>query len=188
MVTPPDEGYRYVARNFLKTKETIVKLFRPVAPLLASTIVLSSLLTTPVFGADAADEPTTLNASDIKWGPAPPALPKGAKAAVLFGDPDKAGPFVIRLSAPAGYKIPPHRHSRDENLTVISGTFYLGAGDKMDASTVHAVKAGGFHHLPAKAHHYAFGKGPTIVQVNGEGPFDITYINPDDDPRNAPKK
>jgi mannose-6-phosphate isomerase-like protein (cupin superfamily) len=129
-----------------------------------------------------------LNPNDIKWGPAPASLPKGAKVAVLHGDPGKSGPFVLRLKAPAGYKIPPHWHTQSEQLTIISGTFYLGSGDKQNASEAHAVKAGGFHYLPAKAHHYAYTKGPTVIQVNGEGPFDLNYINADDDPQKTAKK
>ncbi len=62
---------------------------------------------------------------EMKWGDAPPALPKGAKAAVLQGDPTKAGQFVLRLHAPSGYKVPPHMHSIIENVTVIKGTLML---------------------------------------------------------------
>jgi hypothetical protein len=36
-------------------------------------------------------------------------------------------------------------------------------------------------------HHFAFSKAPSVVQLNGEGPFDITYINPSDDPQKAAK-
>lgn len=129
-----------------------------------------------------------INNSDVKWGPAPPSLPKGARLAVLYGDPGKSGPFTIRLKAPAGYRIAPHFHSQAEQLTVVSGALYLGMGDKMDKSQSHALGAGGFHYLPAKAHHYAFTKGPTIVQISGEGPFDIVYINPADDPEKKAKK
>jgi hypothetical protein len=165
-----------------------MQLFHRIFRLLALTIVMSSLPSMSVFGADAADNPVFLNPGDIKWGAPPPSLPKGAKFAVLSGDPGKAGPFVVRLKAPAGYKIPPHWHTQSEDLTIISGTFYLGSGDKPDPGSAHAMKAGGFHHLPAKAHHYAYTNGPTVVQVNGEGPFDINYINPDDDPQKTAKK
>jgi hypothetical protein len=54
-----------------------------------------------------------VNPADMKWGPAPPSIPKGAKLTVLQGNPGAAGPFVIRLSVPAGYKIPPHWHSQE---------------------------------------------------------------------------
>jgi anti-sigma factor ChrR (cupin superfamily) len=79
-----------------------------------------------------ADDHVFMNPSDIKFGPAPPNLPKGALIAVLYGDPGKPGPVVMRLKAPAGAKIAPHWHSTTENLTVISGELFLGDGDTMD--------------------------------------------------------
>ena len=102
--------------------------------------------------------------------------------AVLQGDPSKAGTFTIRLKAPANYKVPAHWHSTDESVTVISGTLYMGNGDKLDTAKAQAVKAGGFMHVPAKAHHYAFAKVPTVIQVTAEGPFDINWIDPKDEP------
>jgi len=136
-----------------------------------------------------------MNPGEIKWGDAPPNLPKGARMAVLSGDPGKEGYWCGRLKIPSGYKIAAHWHSTDEDLTVIQGTFYLGEGDKLDMKNAHAIKTGGFHHLPAKTHHYAWAKGETVVQINAKGPFDLVYINPDDDPSKkaaapaaAPKK
>lgn len=160
--------------------QTSVRSFVPV--LLSLGLVLS------VQAAAADVEPMYVNPADLKWGPAPPTLPKGAKAAVLFGDPTKSGPFVIRLSAPAGYKIPPHWHSQTENLTIISGALYLGEGDKWDNAHAHALKPGGYHYLPAKAHHYAFTKAATVVQIHGDGPFDINYVNEKDDPQKVARK
>jgi len=142
----------------------------------------ATILAAPALAADAG---MYMNPTDLKWGDAPPNLPKGAKIAVLSGDPGKPGPFVGRLMVPANYKIPPHYHSTDEDLTVVSGTLYFAEGDKMETKGAHAIKAGGFHHLPAKTHHYAFSKAPTVVQINANGPFDIVYINPDDDPSKA---
>ncbi|HXM80677.1 MAG TPA: cupin domain-containing protein [Burkholderiales bacterium] len=154
---------------------------------LSRSISISVLATLFAAPAMAGDE-VFINKGDIKWGAAPPSLAKGAKLAVLYGDPGKSGPFTLRLMAPAGYKIAPHLHSQAEHLTVVSGTFYLGTGDKMDKSHAHALSSGGYHYLPAKAHHYAFTKAATIVQVSGEGPFDIVYLNPADNPEKAAKK
>src|SRR5215813_9638193 len=66
---------------------------------------------------------TMITPNDVKWGPAPPALPAGAQIAVLSGDPSKAEPFTIRRKAPDGYKIMLHWHPTDENVTVLEGTF-----------------------------------------------------------------
>jgi anti-sigma factor ChrR (cupin superfamily) len=122
--------------------------------------------------------------SDMNWVDAPPALPPGAKFAVLEGDPTKPGPYTIRLKAPANYKIPAHWHTKTERVTVISGTFNLGMGDKLDTTKGKTLPAGSFFVLPAKMNHFAWGDEEVVVQVNGNGPFDIHYINPADDPRN----
>jgi quercetin dioxygenase-like cupin family protein len=114
-------------------------------------------------------------------------MPKGAKIAVLQGDPSKPGPFVMRLMVPAGYKIPPHWHTQDESLTVISGTFYFGMGDKVETNEAHTLKAGSFHFLSGKDHHYLVAKSLAVIQINGSGPFDVTYVNADDDLQKAKK-
>ena len=59
-----------------------------------------------------------MNPSEIKWGDAPPVLPKGAKMAVLSGDPTKSVPYAVRLKFPANYAIPAHSHPTDENVVV----------------------------------------------------------------------
>ena len=123
----------------------------------------------------------------IKWGPAPPFFPAGAKFAVLQGDPGQAGVYTVRLEMPAGYTIKPHTHPTDENVTVISGSFMLGMGDAVDTKTAMTLPAGGFITAKAQAHHWAVAKSATVVQVHGEGPFAITYVNPKDDPRNTPR-
>jgi len=121
----------------------------------------------------------------MQWGEPPPVLAKGAKLAVLMGDPGKPGPFVMRLQAPAGYKVAPHWHSQAENVTVISGALMLGMGDKFDEKAMKTMKAGSFGSIPAKEHHFAYMKTATVIQIHGEGPFDLTYVNPEDDPQKA---
>lgn len=154
---------------------------------LTLALIACAVLAGPAQAQGASDAQAFINTKDIKWTDAPPSLPKGAKIAVLQGDPGKAGPFVMRFKAPAGYKVAPHWHSQEESVTVISGTFYLGMGDKLDTKSARALSAGGFSFMPGKVNVYAFTKVPTVVQINGNGPFDITYVNPDDDPQKAKK-
>ncbi|HEX2116770.1 MAG TPA: cupin domain-containing protein [Alphaproteobacteria bacterium] len=125
---------------------------------------------------------TVVPADQVKWGPAPPSLPPGAQVAALLGGPAKEGPFVIRLKFPAGFIIPPHRHSKDEFVTVISGGFAVTAGDKVDRS-IKPLPPASFIHLPAGMPHFAWTEVETVVQINGVGPFDVVYVNPADDPR-----
>jgi len=140
-------------------------------------------------GAAAAKKPmhVIMNEADVKWGDAPPNLPAGAKMAVLQGDPGKAGMYTIRLKAPDGYKVAAHWHPAAEHLTVISGTFNLGTGDKLHQTQTPAMAAGAFGSMPAKMHHFAWTKGETEVQVSGMGPFQIIYVNAADDPTKAKK-
>jgi hypothetical protein len=119
----------------------------------------------------------------VKWGPSPPALPAGAKAAILTGDPSKSGPYVLRVKFPDGYKVPPHWHPTDENVTVLHGTFMMGKGDKFNAGACEALPPGSFVRMPKEMRHFAWAKGETIVQVHGIGPFEINYVNAADDPR-----
>jgi quercetin dioxygenase-like cupin family protein len=127
-------------------------------------------------------------ADDVKWGPAPPALPPGAQAAVLDGDPGKTGLFVVRLKFPDGYQVAPHSHPTDEHLILVSGTLMAGLGDKVDEAAMHTMRAGGYAKMPARTNHYVRAKSETIVQITGMGPFEVTYVNPSDDPRTKTSK
>lgn len=118
----------------------------------------------------------------IKWGDPPPVFAAGAQFALLSGNPMAAGPYVVRLKLPDGYKIMPHWHPAQENVTVISGELHVAMGDKFAEAGMHALPPGGFAPIPAHAHHYAMAKGETVVQVHGMGPFKLTYVNPSDDP------
>ena len=124
-----------------------------------------------------------VNAADLKWGPAPPAFNAGAQMTVIDGDPGKPGPFVIRVKFPSGFKVMPHWHPTDESVTIISGTLAAGMGDKWDDAAMKTFTAGGFARMPRKTTHYVQAKEETIVQVHGTGPFALTYVNPNDDPR-----
>lgn len=130
----------------------------------------------------AADMSGPLQPEEIQWGAAPPVLPAGAKMAVLAGDPAGTGLVTIRLKMPAGYRIPAHWHPTDERVTVISGAVALGMGDKLDKKQSKMLKAGGYAVAPAKMHHFAWTKTGGVVEVNLMGPFQITYVNPADDP------
>lgn len=127
------------------------------------------------------------DADQVKWGPGPDGLPAGVQAAVLWGDPGKAGPFTLRLKAPAGYRVGRHWHPSDELVTVLQGDFHLDMGSGGDAHA-HDFSAGGYALLPAKMQHAASTTGGAVVQVSGIGPFQIHYVDPKDDPRTGKAK
>ena len=125
----------------------------------------------------------------LKWQPFPLGGP-GARLAVLSGDPEKSGPFVIRIRQPPGGKIAPHWHPADEHVTVVKGTVFIGMGEKLHKRGAREFAAGSYLLLPAKMPHFAWvaRKGEGIVQVHGMGPFQIVFVNPADDPRNKTGK
>src|SRR5438034_9777663 len=100
---------------------------------ISSVALISSVIAiTGLACAAMADEHAVIATQEVKWGPAPPSVPAGAQAAVLYGDPGKDGMFAFRLKMPKDYHIPPHTHPKPEIVTVLSGTARLGMGEKAD--------------------------------------------------------
>jgi len=131
-----------------------------------------------------AASPIMVAPSDIKWDKCPPAIPPGAQCAVIEGDLAAANKlFAFRVKLPDDYRIPPHFHPADEHLTVLSGVFNMGMGEKFETSAGHSMPAGSFMIMPKGRPHFAWTKGETIIQVHAIGPWGLTYVNPQDDPR-----
>jgi quercetin dioxygenase-like cupin family protein len=122
---------------------------------------------------------------DVDWKPFA-AFPPEARLAVLVGEPNKPGPYVIRVKVPSGIKLMPHKHPEDRIYTVISGVFYIGLGEAFDEErlTPHAV--GTVIVLPGDQPHFHWARsGEYVAQISGIGPLGLNYINPADDPRRS---
>jgi hypothetical protein len=136
-----------------------------------------------VMPASAATTNNAFTPDAIQYGPAPSFIPPGAQLAVLEGDPlAPSGDYTVRLKMPDRYRIAPHWHPRRENVTVISGSFKVGMGDRFDESSMMSFPAGSFAYLDPDMHHYAMANGEVVVQIHGMSPVQFNYINPDDDP------
>ena len=107
---------------------------------------------------------------------------KGVQIANLLGDPAKAETVVMRVKFPPNFKIPLHTHPVQEVITVLSGTFWDAMGDDTEKGVM--LKPGSLLILPANHTHRVWTTDEeTIIQLSYTGPFDITFINPADDPR-----
>src|SRR5438132_12749608 len=112
--------------------------------------------------------------SALTWSDfAPPGFPPGGKISVLHGDPFSPGQFVLRLKLPDGYQIPLHWHPTGDYVTVISGVFLFGMGNSLDTSTSRAFNPGDFVYIPPRQPHFARARGETVVQITGNGPFQL---------------
>jgi hypothetical protein len=149
---------------------------------LAIAVALSVLAST-AYAQHSGGAHKMVTPSDLKWA-AVPSLPPGAQISVIEGPMNEAVPFTIRLKLPKDYYvIPAHSHPAIERVTVLSGTFHMGTGDKFDKTKTHALTAGAIGIMQPGTNHYAWTAEETIVQLNGNGPWGVTYVNPADDPR-----
>ena len=128
---------------------------------------------------------SSAQAKTLRWMDGPPGLPAGAKFAVVSGDPGKEGKFTVQIKMPAGYAVPAHHHPTDERVSVLSGELRYGMGDKLDRDRAGTLNRGYHVVMQSGMNHWVFTKDPATIQVSAMGPFQITYVDPKDDPRGA---
>lgn len=126
---------------------------------------------------------TLYPAGAVEWKTGPASLPAGVQGAILEGDPTKPGLFTMRLKFPAGMRVMPHFHSETEHATVLAGTLHIGMGERFDSAATTPLPAGSYGFWLKGTRHFAWMEGETVLQVQGMGPWTITYVNPADDPR-----
>lgn len=120
---------------------------------------------------------------EIEWKPFA-AMPASVRIAVLVGEATAPDPYVMRVKVPKGVKLMPHRHPEDRVYTVISGVFYVGAGEEFDADKLQAYPPGSVIVLPGNTYHFHWARsGEYVTQVTAIGPLGLEYLDSKDDPR-----
>lgn len=95
----------------------------------------------------------------------------GAKTAVLLGDPSKEGLYIILVKWLPHRMSHPHFHPHDRFITVISGTWWVGTGNKFDPNSTVPMPAGSFVTHYGKQVHYDGAKDEEVtLEIVGEGP------------------
>jgi quercetin dioxygenase-like cupin family protein len=134
------------------------------------------------FANNAQDSGRSITPSEMQW---KPGRLQGMEYTDIIGDPTKPGPYVQRVKFSPNFTIQAHSHPEDRQYTVISGTWYVGWGDKFDETKLKALPPGSFHVEPANVSHFSTSKGePVVFQLTGTGPTATRYV----DPAHAPKK
>jgi quercetin dioxygenase-like cupin family protein len=117
--------------------------------------------------------PTRLTPDEVKW----VSQPNGNQQAVLAGNQKETGLYMYRTRFPANYRNKSHFHPDQRIVTVMSGTLYVGYGEKMDDGQMKALPAGSIFTEPPRQPHYVWAKdGEVVIQVTGYGPSGTTVI------------
>ena len=148
---------------------------------------IAALVLAMCWAAHAAEPETTIPSVPLgseKW-IVNPSVPPVMQMMMIYGAPNKPGPFIFRAKFPPGYKLPPHKHPDVRTVTVLKGTYYSAIGDTFDEAKLQAFPTGTFYFTPANTGHFSATKDEeVIIQESGEGPESgIKYVNPSDDPR-----
>jgi quercetin dioxygenase-like cupin family protein len=133
--------------------------------------------------AQAKPEPTAMTPAEMKWGAQGGLAMAGMEQVNLVGNPSKPGPYTLRLKFPPGYKLAPHMHPDHREVTILSGTWYTGYGERFDAAALKALPAGSFYTEPADIAHFVEVREPVVIQVSGTGPSGRVFVNPADNPK-----
>jgi quercetin dioxygenase-like cupin family protein len=113
--------------------------------------------------------------AELKW--EKNSTQSGPLTAVLFGDPAKPGPYIIRVRFPPNILNAPHSHPDDRFITILSGTALVGQRDKPDRQKAVKLVPGSFFTQPAKVVHYEFiGPEEVTIQVSGVGPTSADFV------------
>jgi quercetin dioxygenase-like cupin family protein len=97
------------------------------------------------------------------------------ESAVLFGDPSKPGPYVVRIKWLPGNMSRPHFHPNDRFFVVISGTWWMGTGENFDPNNTVPAPAGSYViHYAGKVHYDGAKDEEAVIQVWGMGPATST--------------
>src|SRR5215468_1433017 len=127
-------------------------------------------------------EAVAMTPSEMKWEAQGALTAAGMEQVNLVGNPSKPGPYTLRLKFPAGFKLAPHTHPDYREVTILSGTWYTGYGEKFDAALLKALPAGSFYTEPANVPHFVEVREPVTIQVSGTGPSGRKFVNPNDNP------
>jgi quercetin dioxygenase-like cupin family protein len=103
----------------------------------------------------------------------------GNLTATLAGDPGKPGLYVQMLTWKKGNNFSrPHSHPNDRFITVLSGTWWVGTGDKFDPENLTVpMKPGTFVTHFAKGVHWDGARDEdTTLLIIGEGPATGTVV------------
>ena len=144
--------------------------------LLETLIVLVAITSAQIRGQNGQKHIVGVMPAQVRWF-TPPYYNDGRQRAQLYGDSNQGGPWIDRVKIPAGDHVSAHTHPQDELVTVIDGTWYVGAGDSYDPAKLEGYPPGSFVLIPAGLPHFVAAKETAVVvQLSGTEKFRTVYV------------
>jgi anti-sigma factor ChrR (cupin superfamily) len=146
-------------------------------------LVMGVVLVGTAVAQTAAPAAVALTPVEMKWQSQGGLAAAGMEQLNLVGDPAKPGPYTLRLKFPKGMRIAPHTHPDSREVTILSGTYATGYGEKFDPAALKILPAGSFYTEPANVPHYIEIEEEVVLQVSGTGPSGRKFVDQPEGPK-----
>src|SRR5258708_4105529 len=146
-------------------------------------LVMGVVLVGTAAAQTAAPAAVALTPVEMKWQSQGGLAAAGMEQLNLVGDPAKPGPYTLRLKFPKGFRIAPHTHPDSREVTILSGTYATGYGEKFDPAALKILPAGSFYTEPANVPHYIEIEEEVVLQVSGTGPSGRKFVDRPEGPK-----
>ncbi len=138
-------------------------------------------LAIPGIGGELPAGAVALTPSQLTW---KPGRVPGIENAALLGSSKAEGPYIERVRFPPNFVIQAHTHPDQRSYTILSGTWYIGYGEKFDETKLQALPPGSFYVEPDGVHHFVATKDePVVLQLGGIGPTATKFLDTADSPK-----
>jgi len=141
-----------------------------IEPVAATTVVAETQVAEPQIRLNPDDIQSMVQAQKAAARPGPASV-------TLNGDSTKAGVYTVQVTLPAHTIVPPHTHRDNRTVYVVSGTLYVGYGEKRDAAALKTLPPGSYYTEPAATPHYTETRDdPVVILITGVGPSDTHLL------------
>jgi hypothetical protein len=119
---------------------------------------------------------------EISFGPWGGLPPGSGEMAMLYGDLNEPGPYLVMMRWNPGWFSAPHTYATDRICVVVAGTWWVNSGDDFAPADAAPVGPGGYVKRTARTPHYdGVPHGQTdaaVIAIFGLGPVDIQLVDP----------
>jgi hypothetical protein len=127
-------------------------------------------------------ETFVLSYQDMKFGSWGNLPPNSGQMAMLYGDLNQPGPYLVLMKWNAGWFSAPHSYATDRICVVVFGTWWVNSGAEFSPGDAVPVTPGGYVKRTARTPHYdgvpSSQHDPAVIAISGLGPVDMQLVDP----------